>query len=67
MMVRGGFMKHAENLGASEAVKEILSRAVVGAIGTPTGNTLKKHGVNANVIPDEFTFEALIKAMKKEF
>ncbi|AKB60932.1 uroporphyrinogen-III synthase [Methanosarcina mazei] len=66
MMVRG-FMKHAENLGASEAVKEILSRAVVGAIGTPTGNTLKKHGVNANVIPDEFTFEALIKAMKKEF
>jgi uroporphyrinogen-III synthase len=65
MMVRG-FMKHAENLGASEAVKEILSRAVVGAIGTPTGNTLKKHGVTANVIPDEFTFEALIKAMKKE-
>jgi uroporphyrinogen-III synthase len=65
MMVKG-FMRHAENLGESEAVKEALSRAVVGAIGTPTGNTLKKHGVNANVIPDEFTFEALIKAMKKE-
>ncbi|MDM7919270.1 MAG: uroporphyrinogen-III synthase [Methanosarcina sp.] len=64
MMVKG-FMRHAENLGESEAVKGALSRAVVGAIGTPTGNTLKKHGVNANVIPDEFTFEALIKAMKK--
>lgn len=65
MMVKG-FMKHAENLGAAEAVKETLSRAVVGAIGTPTGNTLKKHGINANVIPDEFTFEALLKAMKQE-
>lgn len=65
MMVKG-FMRHAEKLGATEVVRETLSRAVVGAIGTPTGNTLKKHGVNANVIPDEFTFEALIKAMKKE-
>jgi uroporphyrinogen-III synthase len=65
MMVKG-FMKHAENMGAGENIKEVLSRAVVGAIGTPTGNTLKKHGVNADVIPEEFTFEALIKAMKKE-
>ena len=65
MMVKG-FMRHAEKLGAGETIKETLSRAVVGAIGTPTGNTLKKHGVNADVIPDEFTFEALIKAMKKE-
>jgi uroporphyrinogen-III synthase len=65
MMVKG-FMRHAEKLGAEEAIKETLSRAVVGAIGTPTGNTLKKHGINADVIPDEFTFEALIKAMKKE-
>ena len=63
MMVKG-FMKHAEQLGAGETIKETLNRAVVGAIGTPTGNTLKKHGVNANVIPDEFTFEALLKAMK---
>lgn len=65
MMVKG-FMKHAEKLGAGETIKETLGKAVVGAIGTPTGNTLKKHGINADVIPDEFTFEALIKAMKKE-
>ncbi len=50
-----------------ETIKETLNRAVVGAIGTPTGNTLKKHGVNANVIPDEFTFEALLKAIKNRF
>lgn len=65
MMVRG-FMKHAELLGAEETIKENLSRAVVGAIGTPTGNTLKKHGVNTDVIPEEFTFEALIRSIKKE-
>lgn len=65
MMVKG-FMRHAEKLGAADSVKETLSRAFVGAIGTPTGNTLKKYGINADVIPDEFTFEALIKAMKEE-
>jgi len=66
MMVKG-FMKHAEQLGAERTIKEILDGAVVGAIGTPTGNTLKKHGVEANVIPDEFTFEALLKAIKSRF
>jgi uroporphyrinogen-III synthase len=66
MMVKG-FMKHADRLGAGETIKEHLNRAVVGAIGTPTGNTLKKHGVNANVIPEEFTFEALLKAIKSRF
>ncbi len=65
MMVKG-FMKHAKGLGAEETIKESLSRAVVGAIGTPTGNTLKKYGINANVIPDEFTFEALLKAIKNQ-
>lgn len=65
MMVKG-FMKHAKGLGAEETIKETLNRAVVGAIGTPTGNTLKKYGVNTHVIPDEFTFEALLKAIKSQ-
>lgn len=65
MMVKG-FMKHAKGLGAEENVKKTLNRTVVGAIGTPTGNTLKKYGVNANVIPGEFTFEALLKAIKSQ-
>jgi uroporphyrinogen-III synthase len=65
MMVKG-FMKHAKGLGAEETIKETLNRAVVGAIGTPTGDTLKKYGVNAKVIPDEFTFEALLKAIKNQ-
>jgi uroporphyrinogen-III synthase len=63
MMVKG-FMRHAERLGAGDAIKVNLSRTVIGAIGTPTGNALKKYGVNASVIPEEFTFEALLKAIK---
>ncbi len=65
MMVKG-FMKHAERLEAGDTIKETLNKAVVGAIGTPTGDTLKKQGVNVNVIPDEFTFEALLKAIKSQ-
>lgn len=63
MMVKG-FMRHAERLGAGDAIKENLNRTVVGAIGTPTGEALKKNGVNASVIPEEFTFESLLKAIK---
>jgi len=66
MMVKG-FMKHAEILGAGETIKQALNRTVIGAIGIPTGNTLKKHGINTTVIPEEFTFEALLKEMKSRF
>jgi len=66
MMVKG-FMKHAEMMGAGETIKKALNRAVIGAIGISTGNTMKQHGVNTTVIPEEFTFEALLKAMKSRF
>lgn len=63
MMVKG-FMRHAERLGAEDIIKEKLNRTVVGAIGTPTGDTLKRYSINASVIPEEFTFESLLKAIK---
>ena len=63
MMVRG-FMKQAEKMGAGEEIKEALSRAVVGAIGTPTANTLKSLGVSVDAVPGEFTFEALLEVLK---
>ncbi|HWR25893.1 MAG TPA: uroporphyrinogen-III synthase [Methanosarcina sp.] len=66
MMVKG-FMMHAEKLNSGDAVKAILNRKVVGAIGTPTGKTLKKYGIEVDAIPDEFTFEALLRAMKNKF
>lgn len=65
MMVRG-FIKQAEKMGAGEEVKEALSRAVVGAIGTPTANTLESLGVSVDAVPGEFTFEALLEVLKKQ-
>jgi uroporphyrinogen-III synthase len=44
MMVKG-FMRHAERLGAGDTIKENLNRTIVGAIGIPTGDTLKKYGI----------------------
>ncbi|MDQ1253815.1 MAG: uroporphyrinogen-III synthase [Euryarchaeota archaeon] len=65
MMVKG-FMKQAARLGAEDAIKEKLKGTVVGAIGTPTGDTLRKYGINVNVIPEEFTFDALLKGIKSK-
>ncbi len=63
MMVRG-FIKQAEKMGAGEEIKEALSQAVVGAIGTPTANTLESLGVSVDAVPGEFTFEALLEVLK---
>ncbi|MDD3043354.1 MAG: uroporphyrinogen-III synthase [Methanosarcinaceae archaeon] len=65
MMVRN-FLKHAEKAGAGETIKEALSRALVGAIGTPTADTLRNHGIKVDVVPDEFTFDALLAVLKKK-
>jgi uroporphyrinogen-III synthase len=65
MMVKG-FMKQAEQLGAGDAIIEKLNGTVVGAIGTPTGDVLQKFGVKVSVIPEEFTFEALLKGIKSK-
>ena len=66
MMIKG-FMRNAENAGAEEAIKEILNNALVGTIGNPTANTLENYGLKADVIPEEFTFDALLAALKNKF
>ncbi|MCQ1535594.1 uroporphyrinogen-III synthase [Methanosarcina sp. KYL-1] len=65
MMIRG-FMKHAELAGAEEEIKEVLRKALVGAIGTPTAKTLENYGVSADAVPEEFTFEALLAVLKSK-
>jgi uroporphyrinogen-III synthase len=66
MMIKG-FMRNAEKAGAEEAIKEILKNALVGTIGNPTAKTLENYGLRADVIPEEFTFEALLAALKNKF
>ncbi|MBZ3935976.1 uroporphyrinogen-III synthase [Methanimicrococcus blatticola] len=63
MMVKN-FMKMAENNGELEDVVEKLNEAVVGAIGYPTAQTVESFGVTVDVVPGEFTFEALVEAIR---
>ena len=43
---------------------EILSRAKVAAIGPVTAQTLKKFGVDADVVAEQFTIEGLVAAIQ---
>lgn len=65
MMVKN-FMTLADKMGKKEAVIDILNKSLVGAIGYPTAQTVESFGINVDVIPEEFTFEALVKAMKEK-
>jgi Uroporphyrinogen-III synthase len=65
MMVKN-FMKLAENIGEREEVIEKLNAAVVGAIGYPTAQTVESFGIKVDVVPEEFTFEALVSVMKEK-
>ncbi|MBO4302079.1 uroporphyrinogen-III synthase [Methanosarcinaceae archaeon] len=66
MMVRN-FMKIAENLGEDVNVRAALSEAVVGAIGIPTADTIESFGIRVDVVPENFTFEELLKAIRSRF
>ncbi|WNY28533.1 hypothetical protein MmiEs2_07240 [Methanimicrococcus stummii] len=65
MMVKN-FMALADKIGDRDEVISQLNEAVVGAIGDPTAQTVESFGVTVDVVPDEFTFEALVSAMKEK-
>ncbi len=68
MMVRN-FLEMASQMGCKDEVIRMLndSGIVVAAIGHPTSNTLNMNKIQVNIISNEYTFNALIKEVKKEF
>jgi uroporphyrinogen-III synthase (EC 4.2.1.75) len=46
-----------------EAAVAGLEEGVVGAIGAPTAETARDHGLSVDAVPDEATFEALARAV----
>lgn len=66
MMVKN-FMALADKTGDRDDVIEKLNEAVVGAIGYPTAQTVESFCVTVDIVPDEFTFEALVAAIRKKF
>ena len=57
------FLATADERGVREAAVDGLDRAVVGAIGEPTRESLAGHGVEVDVVPDVAAFEALAAAV----
>ncbi len=64
MMVRN-FMAIAEYMGLKDELIKIMNEKTVAAIGKPTSETLSGYGVNVRLMPEQYTFEELLKECKK--
>lgn len=58
------FCDAAERLGMTEKVKEALRKTVVVAVGPKTAQALKQRGLNVGLIPEEFSSEGIVKALR---
>jgi uroporphyrinogen-III synthase len=59
MMVRN-FFAQADEIGAGDRIVATLNDSLVSAIGIPTAKTLKSYGVDVEIIPERYTFEAML-------
>jgi uroporphyrinogen III methyltransferase/synthase len=57
-------IKRAGDLKLETALRDALTRAKVAVIGQPTAEELNRLGIRVDVMPKEFTFEALLQALR---
>jgi len=58
-------IERAAALGREEELRLALEAAAVAAIGKPTADELKRLGINVDVMPERFTFEAMLAALQE--
>lgn len=58
-------MERAREMGCEANLRESLANATVAAIGLPTSAELERLGVRTDVMPEEFTFEALLQTLRR--
>jgi len=58
-------IKRAREMGREDQLRRALARAKVAAIGPPTADELKRLGIRVDVMPDRYTFEEMLKAIKE--
>lgn len=51
--------------GQEANLRESLANAIVAAIGKPTAAELERLGVQVDVMPERFTFEAMLQALRR--
>ncbi|PWB53651.1 MAG: uroporphyrinogen-III synthase [Candidatus Methanoperedenaceae archaeon] len=64
MMVRN-FMALANDMGAKDEIIRIMNSKMVAAIGKPTRDTLIGCGVKVDIMPENYTFEEMLKECRK--
>jgi uroporphyrinogen-III synthase len=58
-------LKRAKELGLEIPLRDAMARAKVAVIGKPTAMELEWLGIRVDVMPEQFTFEALLQAIKR--
>ena len=58
-------IERAAALGREEELRLALEAAAVAAIGKPTADELKRLGISVDVMPERFTFEAMLAALQE--
>ncbi len=51
----------------SETIKRVLSQARVACIGPVTAKTARKHGIDVDIIPEQYTIESMVQAIEQDF
>jgi uroporphyrinogen III methyltransferase/synthase len=59
-------MERAKDLGAEADLRERLARAKVAAIGPPTEAELARLGVRVDYVPETYTFESMLKEIRRK-
>ena len=58
-------MERAKEMGLETKLREALAAATVAVIGKPTAEQLTRLGVEVDVMPEKFTFEAMLASLKE--
>jgi uroporphyrinogen-III synthase len=58
-------MEKAKEMGQEKQLCEALAAGTVAAIGKPTAELLARMGVKVDVMPEKFTFEAMLASLKE--
>ncbi len=59
-------IERANEIGQEAKLRESLAKATVAAIGKPTAAELERLGVKVDVMPERFTFEAMLQALRRK-
>ena len=57
-------IERARALGREPDLREALAQGTVAAIGKPTAAELARQGLRVDVMPQEFTFQAMLRALR---